>query len=140
MSLVSNFIGNISSIGANGIQPAQNFDLSDTTFEKLLEKQFQTVVDEPQPISGLGMPPGFEIETVDMPIEQIDTQNSTNIIEDRTTSETVTFFSSLLDNKENPQSEIFDFAKKQAANLYNKYSRSVVTDVSEFVEDIKNMI
>lgn len=112
MSLVSNFISNISNIGASGIQPAQNFDLSDTTFEKLLEKQLQTEVKESQPVSGLGMPPGFEINPLDMSI----------------------------DISKNIESEIFDFAKKQAANLYNKYSRSVVTDVSEFVEDIKNMI
>lgn len=112
MSLVSNFIGNISNVGLSGFQAIQNFDLNDTTFEKLLEKQLQTGVDEPQTISGLGMPPGFEINPLDMSI----------------------------DISKNIESEIFDFAKKQAANLYNKYSRSVVTDVSEFVEDIKNMI
>lgn len=141
MSLVSNFIGNISSLGASGIQAAQNFDLNDTTFEKLLEKQMNMSIEKPQPISGLGAPAGFVFDNEEIPAAgQIDTQNSTNEIDDKTTSETVTFFSSLLDNKENPESEIFDFAKKQAANLYNKYSRSVVTDISEFVEDIKNMI
>ena len=60
-----------------------------------------------------------------------------------TTSEAVTFFTSLLDNSsngENARSELFDFAKKQASNLYNKYSRTVVTDVKEFVNDIQEMI
>ncbi len=112
MSLVSNFIGNISNAGLNPVQAVQNFDLNDTTFEKLLEKQLQSEVTEPQAVNGLGMPPGFEINPLDMSI----------------------------DISKNFESEIFDFAKKQAANLYNKYSRSVVTDLSEFVQDIKNMI
>jgi len=142
MSLVSNFIGNISSIGAAGIQAAQNFYLDDTTFADLLQKQMKTGLNEGvgaiQEFS-LGAPAGFEIDNFDMPVEQIDTGNSAEDITDKTTSETATFFSSLLDNKNNPQSELFDFAKKQAANLYNRYSRSVITDVSEFVEDIKNI-
>lgn len=142
MSLVSNFIGNISNIATGGVQGTQSFDLSDTTFAELLQKQInaEKEVSTQNLTLNLGAPAGFDIQDFDMPIEQIDTQNSTNQIENKTTSETVTFFSSLLDNKENPDSEIFDFAKKQAANLYNKYSRSVITDISEFVEDIKNMI
>lgn len=144
MSLVSNFIGNISSIGAAGITAAQNFDLSDTTFEDLLNKQIEAKneVNQKNGISelDLGMPAGMEIESLDIePIEIYNNIQETDT-EIRTTSETATFFSSLLDNKENPESEIFDFAKKQAANLYNKYSRSIVTDVAEFVEDIGNMI
>ena len=60
-----------------------------------------------------------------------------------TTSEAVTFFTSLLDNSNLGQkndSGLFDFAKKQAFNFYNKYSRSVVTDVQEFVEDIQGLV
>ena len=81
--------------------------------------------------------------------EKIDTQeNMSNPFDmngdgNVTTSEAVTFFTSLLDNSsngENARSELFDFAKKQASNLYNKYSRTVVTDVKEFVNDIQGMI
>ena len=60
-----------------------------------------------------------------------------------TTSEAVTFFTSLLDNSNlgsDNRSQLFDFAKKQASNFYNKYSRSVVTDVQEFVEDIQGLV
>ena len=58
-----------------------------------------------------------------------------------TTSEAVTFFTSLLDNSNlGSNSQLFDFAKKQASNFYNKYSRSVVTDVKEFVEDIQGLV
>ena len=82
-------------------------------------------------------------------LEKIDTQeNMSNPFDmngdgNVTTSEAVTFFTSLLDNSsngENARSELFDFAKKQASNLYNKYSRTVVTDVKEFVNDIQGMI
>lgn len=142
MSLVSNFIGNIPSIGAEGIQAAQNFDLNDTTFENLLQKQIDNKfnIQNDSFIGKLGMPSGFEIDGLDMPLQEVDIQNSSAKINDKTTSETVTFFTSLMDNKENSNSEIFDFAKKQATNLYNKYSKSIVTDISEFVEDIKNII
>ena len=110
----------------------------------------------------LGAPPGFEIENFDgidfsetaqdqieAVGEKIDTQeNMSNPFDmngdgNVTTSEAVTFFTSLLDNSsngENARSELFDFAKKQASNLYNKYSRTVVTDVKEFVNDIQGMI
>ena len=60
-----------------------------------------------------------------------------------TTSEAVTFFTSLLDSSKegaDSRSELFDFAKKQASDFYNKYSRNVVTDVKEFVDDIQGMI
>ena len=74
--------------------------------------------------------------------------NETNILDldgdgNVTTSEAVTFFTSLLDNSNfgnDSKSQLFDFAKKQASNFYNKYSRNVVTDVKEFVEDIQNIV
>ena len=33
-----------------------------------------------------------------------------------------------------------DFIRKNATNAYNKFSKSVVTDLAEFVEDIKGLI
>ena len=41
MSLVSNFIGGISSVGVGGLNPSQNLDLNDSTFSDLLEKQME---------------------------------------------------------------------------------------------------
>ena len=108
------------------------------TIQKQIEKVSQNESLEAQSLN-LGAPPGFEIEGIEPEVNVQNISEETNL-DNITTSETVTFFSSLLDNKGNPESDIFDFAKKQAANLYNKYSRSIVTDVSEFVEDIKNMI
>ena len=166
MSLVSNFIGGI---GVNSLSSLSNplkNDVNNNDFEALLQKQMEgTGVDKGENTTrplNLGAPPGFEIENFDgidfsetaqdqieAVGEKIDTQeNMSNPFDmngdgNVTTSEAVTFFTSLLDNSsngENARSELFDFAKKQASNLYNKYSRTVVTDVHEFVNDIQGMI
>ena len=163
MSLVSNFIGGISSSqfgGAKGL--AQSFDLNDTTFSDLLEKQMQVKPkeDENNIFGMLGIPAGFEIEPVDFSekaIDQTEAVGAKTEVEQSedssqsyspfdlnkdgevTNSEMMTFFSSLLDSGDEgkeARSEVFDFAKKQAANLYNQYSKSVVTDIKEFVEDL----
>ena len=160
MSLVSNFIGGISSVGGGGLNPSQNLDLNDTTFSDLLEKQMEVKPKEENNniFASLGMPAGMKIESVDFSekvqdqMEILDEKmtsekaNETNMLDldgdgSVTTSEAVTFFTSLLDNSNlGSNSQLFDFAKKQASNFYNKYSRSVVTDVKEFVEDIQGLV
>lgn len=160
MSLVSNFIGGISSVGVGGLNPSQNLDLNDTTFSDLLEKQMEVKPKEENNniFASLGMPAGMKIESVDFS-EKVQDQmeilgekmtsekaNETNMLHldgdgSVTTSEAVTFFTSLLDNSNlGSDSQLFDFAKKQASNFYNKYSRNVITDVKEFVEDIQNIV
>lgn len=160
MSLVSNFIGGISSVGVGGLNSSQNLDLNDTTFSDLLEKQMEVKPKEENNniFASLGMPAGMKIESVDFS-EKVQDQmeilgekmtsekaNETNMLDldgdgSVTTSEAVTFFTSLLDNSNlGSNSQLFDFAKKQASNFYNKYSRSVVTDVKEFVEDIQGLV
>ena len=162
MSLVSNFIGGISSVGVGGLNPSQNLDLNDTTFSDLLEKQMEVKPKEESNniFASLGMPAGMQIENIDFSekvqdqmeslgekvtpkkvneVNKLDLNGDGNV----TTSEAVTFFTSLLDNSNLGQqndSGLFDFAKKQAFNFYNKYSRSVVTDVQEFVEDIQGLV
>lgn len=160
MSLVSNFIGGISSTGIAGLGQNQNFDLNDTTFSDLLEKQMQIKPKEENNniFASLGIPAGMQIENVDfsekvqnqMEIlgkdtdsERVENVNPIDLNNDGqvTTSEAVTFFTSLLDNnQDSARSELFDFAKKQASNFYNKYSKSVVTDIQEFVEDVQDLI
>ena len=160
MSLVSNFIGGISSVGGGGLNPSQNLDLNDTTFSDLLEKQMEVKPKEENNniFASLGMPAGMKIESVDFSekvqdqMEILDEKmtsekaNETNMLDldgdgSVTTSEAVKFFTSLLDNSNlGSNSQLFDFAKKQASNFYNKYSRSVVTDVKEFVEDIQGLV
>lgn len=162
MSLVSNFIGGISSVGVGGQNPLQQLDLNDTTFSDLLEKQMETKPKEESNniFASLGMPAGMQIENVDFSekvqdqMEALGSQqapekvNETNILYlngdgNVTTSEAVTFFTSLLDNSNlgnDNRSQLFDFARKQASNFYNKYSKNVVTDVKEFVEDIQGLV
>jgi len=164
MSLVSNFIGGV---GVNNLGNNSNplkFDPNNTEFEDLLKKQLETNQQSEfaNSIGTLGIPAGFEIgnpdgtnfaETAQDQIEavgeKLETQENTSNLFDTngdnnvTTSEAVTFFTSLLDNNEssaNSHSQLFDFAKKQAFNFYNKYSKNVVTDINEFVNDVKNMI
>ena len=168
MSLVSNFIGGIGvnpNGGINGI--AQQFDLSDTTFSDLLEKQIDTKENEKTNpiISGhFGIPAGMQIDGMDgaefseKAFDQAeaigaktDTYNEekqnnnifdTNNDGEVTSSEMLTFFTSLLDNGaegEQTRSELFDFARKQAANFYNKYSKSVVNNISELAADVKSL-
>lgn len=162
MSLVSNFIGGISSVGVGGQKPLQQLDLNDTTFSDLLEKQMETKPKEENNniFASLGMPAGMQIENVDFS-EKVQDQmealgnenapekvNETNMLDlngdgNVTTSEAVTFFTSLLDNSNlgnDNRSQLFDFARKQASNFYNKYSKNVVTDVKEFVEDIQGLV
>ena len=170
MSLVSNFIGGISgiSLGNNTVTP--NFDLNDTTFSELLEKQLNTT-DKTEGLSNslgtLGIPAGLQIDGMNgaeftetafdqaealgakTDAEKSEEENQTNNIIDLnndgdvTSSEIRTFFGSLLDGGSTGQearSELFDFAKKQAANLYDKYSKNVVTNLNDFVSDVKELI
>ena len=163
MSLISNAI---SGIGNNlgGIKATPDFNLDDSTFADLLEKQLQNKIDsqENSTITGLGMPAGFQIENLDgtefsetaqdqmeaigekINIEENNISNPFDMDNngDVTGHEAISFFSSLLNNDtkgDNARSELFDFAKKQAANFYNTYSKSFVTDLKDFVEDIKSI-
>ena len=150
MSLVSNYIGGISSVGIGSSNPTQNLDLNDTTFSDLLEKQMGIQPKEESNIFGsLGMPAGMEIENIDFSdklqpeTEKINTENNSTIdldTHDTTSSEAVTFFSSLLNNSNDIKSDLFDFAKKHASQIYNKCSQNVITDVKEFVEDIQELV
>ena len=61
MSLVSNFIGGISSSGLSGLNGlTQSFDLNDTTFSDLLEKQMDKKIQPTNEglMGSLGMPAG----------------------------------------------------------------------------------
>ena len=170
MSLVSNFIGGIGfNPGINGNNGVTSqFDLNDTTFAELLEKQLSNNINNQTQsdniIDGLGMPPGIQIENIDgtefsntaqdqaeavgEKINTTETDNAANPFDmdkngDVTTSEVVTFFSSLLGNNsqgQNARSELFDFAKKQATDFYNKYSKNAVSNLTDLVDDIKRVV
>ena len=163
MSLISNAI---SGIGNNlgGIKTTPDFNLDDSTFADLLEKQLLNKIDsqENNTITGLGMPAGFQIENLDgtefsetaqdqmeaigekINIEENNISNPFDMDHngDVTGHEAISFFSSLLNSDtkgNNARSELFDFAKKQAANFYNKYSKTVVYNISELAADVKSL-
>lgn len=155
-SIVSNLIEQISSSASNGINKTQTFDLEDMTFAKLLEKQGLKLqeTNSTNSITGqLGMPAGFQIESIDGSDINIDTQdNETNKIDERNQVTDISeldtnpnsikkseenFFSSLLnDQTRNTSSEIFNFAIKHAALAYGLNGKSAVNDLKDFVEDI----
>lgn len=155
-SIVSNLIEQISSSASNGINKTQTFDLEDMTFAKLLEKQGLKLqeTNSTNSITGqLGMPAGFQIESIDGSDINIDTQdNETNKIDERNQVTDISeldtnpnsikkseenFFSSLLnDPTRNTSSEIFNYAIKHAALAYGLNGKSAVNDLKDFVEDI----
>ncbi len=161
-------IGSNPNVVSGSITP--QLDINDTTFLELLQKQVDTQQQTEKTNSILsgpfGIPAGMQIDGMDgveftekvfdqaeaLDAKIDDTQekdnNLNNIMDTNqdgevTTSEMLTFFDSLLDNGSQGQqarSELFDFAKKQAMNFYNKYSRDVVLNVNEFVDDLKEKI
>jgi len=166
MSLVSGLINGIASSGIAGRSTVTpDFDLNDSTFSDLLNKQLNiqtggntSGIDM---LGSLGMPAGMQIEGVDFSekvqdqmeafgeeIKTEGTENSTNPFDmnkdgNVTVSETMDFITSLLDNDSagyNIRSGLYNFAKRQAANFYSKYSGNVVTNLSEFVNDVKELI
>lgn len=123
MSLVSNFIGGISGVNLGG-NVASGFSLNDTTFSDILEKQMEVKTGETNSVFGaLGMPAGFEIEGLDFSEKAADQIEALGV----------------KINTEDANNQLFDFARKQAANFYNKYSGNVVTDLQGFVSDVLRM-
>ena len=164
MDLVSNFVGSISPnmFSGNTQSITQNYDLEDTTFSDMLEKQINKEFEQIKPnfVESLGLPTGFNIADFDGTIPQFkygmnNTENNENKLDtvkpefensmsnsdkdNISTSELLTFFNSLFDSKptltDTSNSELFQFERKTAANLYSKYAKNVVLDLGEFVAD-----
>lgn len=163
MSLVSNFIGGISSANfGSTFGVTENFDLNDSTFSDILNKQMEiNPQQENEGIQGLlGIPAGFQIDGIDFAekaLDQIEASGEKFGIEKEeinnlfdankdnnvTTSEVATFFTSLLENSfssEQNRSQLFDFAQKQATNMYHKFGRTMVTNLEEFVSDARDIL
>ena len=161
-SIVSNLIEQISSSSIGGINKTQSFDLEDMTFAKLLEKQ-GLKLQESESVSGisgqLGMPAGFQIESIDGSDINIDSpdnettnkfdprNNITDISELDTNPDSVknadseNFFSSLLnDQTRDKASQMFNFAIKHAANIYGQNGKSAVNNLQDFITDITGMV
>lgn len=173
MSIVSNFVGSLSpemfSDSVKGI--TKNIDMDDTTFSDLLEKQINSNLQKNQQnfINNLGLPSITNIIDADEIFSQhnlyankelggnsdmLDSIKPINESEnpslgsspeekDMSTSEVVTFFSSLFDSKptltDTSNCGLFNFERKVAAGEYDKYARNIITDLNEFVSDTIKM-
>ena len=163
MDLVSNYIGSLSSsqFGDKSGNISPNSDLNDNTFENILNDKLSRIMDENKMINSLGelgMPAGINIADFNENNSALNT-NADNLINslyksdnsqafnfknnEYTTSDILTFFSSVFDSKptmaQNTDSGLFSFERKLAANSYGKYARNIITDLSEFVTDTMKM-
>ena len=158
MDLISNFAGEISSTLFEGKNKelAPNIDMDDTTFSDLLEKQLNNIKEHSFDISNqISVPSGLNIGEFEgtNPVFNAEDLKNTKIMKSTensnlenfnkkgefTTSEILTFFPSLFNNKptmtDTSNSGLFNFERKIAANSYDKYAKNIVTDLSEFVTD-----
>ena len=157
MSLVENLINQISTQGLSGItNPLGGFDLEDDTFSKLLDKQLNSVQNTTQNNfeGNFGMPAGLVIE----PMEGVDfaetVQDQMEIIGENKLSreeyinqpiefkdiDMGDYFSNLLKTTTNNNSDFMNFARKNATNAYNVFSKNFVADMHDFVEDIASAL
>ncbi len=159
-SIVSNLIEQISSSSVGGLNQTQKFDLEDMTFAKLLEKQGLKLqeADSSNAITGqIGMPAGFQIESIDGSDINIDTPDDSNKVDQRNnitdiseldtnpnnikSSDSENFFSSLFNgDTRDTASEVFNFALKHAANIYGQNGKSVVNNLKDFITDVAGMV
>ena len=157
MSLVENLINQISTSGLNGItSPLGNFDLSDDTFSKLLDKQLNSVQENTPSnfVGNFGIPAGLMIEPLDGTDFAETVQDQMEIIgENKLSKEEYInqpiefkdvdmgdYFSNLLKTQAETNSDFMNFARKNATNAYNVFSKNFVADMKDFVEDIASAL
>ena len=153
MSLVENLINQISTTGLNGTtNPLGSIDLNDDTFAKLLDKQLNSINnDTPSNFVGtMGAPAGLVIEPVDGVNFAETVQDQMEIIGENKLSKQEyinqpiefkdvdmgDYFSNLLKTQAQTNSDFMNFAKKNATNAYNVFSKNFIADMHDFVEDI----
>ena len=155
MSLIEHLVNQISTNELGGITKPSGFDMNDDTFSKLLEKELNAKAESIQEniIGNLGVPAGFFIE----PFEGVEfSQNVQDqleaISEKKVTNESPVepfemkeldlgdFFSNMLKTSTNSNNDFMNFARKKETNSYENFGRNFVTDLAEFVDDVKSLI
>lgn len=153
MSLVENLVNQISTRGLGGVTSPQGFDLDDDTFSKLLEKSMNANKQEvafTDLFGEIGMPAGFviepheSIEFADNVLDQMEIIGEKKLINEPISTEPLEmkelnlgdYFSNLLKSESSNNSDLMNFAKKQATNFYNQYAKNLITDSTEFVQDV----
>lgn len=149
MSLVENFVNQISLQGLGGITKPNGFDLSDDTFAKLLEKSMQSSLQSQSVDSqsfGLGIPAGMIIEPFEgtEPIQPLPQKNNIEALAETVEIKDVDFggdyFSNLVKNSSDDNSSIIGCVKKHAAVAYNVFGRGLVTNALELMQDATNAL
>ena len=158
MDLVSNLANTVLSKAMEGAsqENTAQFDLNDNTFSNLLDKQLNNQLEQNGKnfIDNLGIPSisGINLSEFDghnfgqqsdlvKPVSEFDNAQSEkfNSGKDFSMEEVLTLFNPLFESKptmaETTNNGLFDFERKTAANLYNRYAKNIVTDLSEFVSD-----
>ena len=158
MSLVENLINQISTQGLGGITKPLDFDMNDDTFAKLLDKQMNSTneITTTNSVGQMGAPAGLIIEPLNA-TDGIDhaekVQDQMEVIGENIFKETGInsaieikdmdfgdYFSNLLKTSTDSNHQFMNFAKKQASNAYDVFSRGYVFDMQDFVEDVTSMI
>ena len=146
MSLVENLVNQISTNGLGGITKPQGFDLSDDTFEKMLQDKMISetgINDKLQALGTMGQPSGMIIEPLDgtSAIQPVSGENiiDSEPVQIRDVDTGVNYFSNLL--KEAPQEHkiLMNVAKKYASSAYNNFGRSFVENLTDFAKDVISM-
>lgn len=156
MSLVENLINQISTQGVGGISKPVGFDMEDDTFAKLLEKQMNIssgITTSTDSIGQIGAPAGLIIEPIDGIEHAEKVQDQMEALGDDVFKQTGVnsaieikeidlgdYFSNLLKQSDNSNSNFMNFAKRQATNAYDVFKRSYVADMQDFVQDLTSMI
>lgn len=157
MSLVENLINQISTNGLNGItSPLGNIDLNDDTFSKLLDKQLNSIQENTPSnfVGNFGMPAGLIIESIDgiehaeMAQDQMEIIGENKLSKEEYINQPIEFkdidmgdyFSNLLKTSSENNTGFMNFAKKNATNAYNVFSKNFITDMQDFVEDIASTL
>lgn len=152
MSLVENLINQISTQGLNGITTPVGFDMNDDTFAKLLDKQMNLPTETVGvfPNENFGVPAGLIIEPIDgieyteTVQDQMEIIGETKLSKEEYINQPIEFkdidmgdhFSKLLKFNTETNSDFLNFAKKNATNAYNVFSKGFVSDMHDFIEDI----
>ena len=154
MSIVENLVNQISTKGLGGITKPFGFDLEDDTFAKLLEKQMNSTqeLNSNNFVGSMGAPAGLVIEPLDgvdfseTVQDQMEVIGENKLSRDEYINQPIEFkdidmgdyFSNLLKTDSGKNSDFMNFAKKNATNAYNVFTKNLVMNASEFVEDILN--
>lgn len=156
MSLVENLVSQITTQGLGGITKPLGFDMEDDTFAQLLNKQLNSQqIESTNNFPGnMGIPAGLIIEPIDgtdfaeTAQDQMEILGENKLSREEYINQPIEFkeidlgdyFSNLLKTNSQNNNDFMNFAKRQATNAYNIFSKGFVEDMNDFVNDIASAL